>query len=58
MSAYAAEDAWVVAKLAPILYKEAQRQGLTKLLDHVEIPLISVLANMEYDGVLIEGEIK
>lgn len=56
MAAYAAEDAWIVARLAPILYQEAERQGLTKLLDHVEIPLISILAEMEYNGIKIDLE--
>ncbi len=50
---YAAEDAWVVAQLAPLLYNEAVQQGLTRLLDHVEIPLIRVLAQMEHGGIAI-----
>jgi DNA polymerase-1 len=56
MAAYAAEDAWVVAQIAPMLYAEAERQGLTKLLDHVEIPLVSVLADMEYNGIKVDLE--
>lgn len=56
MAAYAAEDAWVVAKLAPLLYAEAERQGLLPLLEHVEIPLISVLADMEYNGIKVDLE--
>lgn len=56
MAAYASEDAWVVAQIAPTLYAEAERQGLTKLLDHVEIPLLSVLADMEYSGIKVDLE--
>lgn len=56
MAAYAAEDAWVVAKIAPILQKELERQNLTKLYEHVELPLINVLADMEYSGILINKE--
>jgi len=56
MAAYAAEDAWVVAQLAPILWNEVERQQLAKLLEHVEIPLIDVLADMEYNGILIDRE--
>lgn len=56
MAAYASEDAWVVAKIAPMLYAEAERQGLMKLLEHVEIPLLSVLADMEYNGIKVDLE--
>ena len=56
MAAYAAEDAWVVTQIAPMLYAEAERQNLTKLLDHVEIPLVSVLADMEYNGIKVDLE--
>lgn len=56
MAAYAAEDAWVVAKIAPILYEEIERQQLVKLLEHVEIPLIDVLAEMEFNGIFIDQE--
>jgi len=51
---YAAEDAWVVAKLAPILYQKAEEQGVLPLLRHVEIPLIEVLAEMEYNGIFVD----
>jgi DNA polymerase-1 len=56
MAAYAAEDAWVVAQIAPMLYAEAERQKLTNLLDRVEIPLVSVLADMEYNGIKADLE--
>lgn len=54
MAPYAAEDAWAVALIAPILYKEVENQGLTKLLEHLELPLVSVLAEMEYNGIKID----
>ncbi|QEL20326.1 DNA polymerase I [Limnoglobus roseus] len=52
--AYAAEDADAAIRLADVLEAELVEQKLKKLYDDVEIPLIDVLAEMEYHGVLID----
>lgn len=48
---YAAEDADITWQLKEILEKELMTSNLTKLADNLEMPLISVLADMEYTGV-------
>ncbi|WAK02073.1 DNA polymerase I [Methylobacter sp. YRD-M1] len=54
-TAYAAEDADVTLKLHQVLMEKlAPHQALMKLYAHVEIPLISVLARIERNGVLID----
>lgn len=52
--AYAAEDADAAIRLADVLEKQLVEQKLKKLYDEVEIPLIDVLAEMEYVGVRID----
>ncbi len=56
-SPYAAEDADVTLqlneKLSPLLKKES---SLEKLYREVEMPLIEVLASLEYNGVLVSKE--
>ncbi|MCL7420766.1 MAG: DNA polymerase I [Methylobacter sp.] len=52
---YAAEDADITLKLHQVLMaKLAPHQALMKLYTEVEIPLISVLARIESNGVLID----
>jgi DNA polymerase-1 len=52
---YAAEDADITLKLHQVLMaKLAPHQALMKLYSEVEIPLISVLARIERNGVLID----
>lgn len=41
-------------RLKPLLEKELSEKGQMQLLQNVEIPLISVLADMEYEGVRID----
>lgn len=54
---YAAEDADITLRLYTVLKALLEEQdGLTKLLDEVEIPLSSVLATMEQTGVLIDSQ--
>ncbi len=54
---YAGEDADITLqlkhKLAPIL----EQNEVTKLFDEVELPLIDVLADIEYNGVKIDTEV-
>ena len=51
---YACEDADITLKLKAILEKAIQKQGLEKLLYEIELPLVYVLADMEYTGVRLD----
>ena len=51
---YAAADAETTLRLMPLQRKELERAGGMKLMDEIEMPLISVLANMEMNGILID----
>lgn len=53
---YAAEDADVTLKLKNILEKDIEENHLENLFYNIEMPLMSVLAQMEYDGVRIDTE--
>ena len=52
--AYACEDADVALRVTHILESELTEKGLKKLYDDVEVPLIQVLAEMEFNGVLLD----
>jgi len=54
---YAAEDAEIVFRLKAPLEKALDKVRATKLFQEVEIPLISVLARMEQNGILLDKEI-
>jgi DNA polymerase I len=47
---YAAEDADVTWQLYPVLKKELGRMGLLPLAEAIEMPLVKVLAELEYAG--------
>lgn len=51
---YACEDADVTLKLKNILEKEIEKNKLTELLYNIELPLVYVLANMEFVGVKLD----
>lgn len=51
---YACEDADVTLKLKNILEKEIEKNELGKLFYEIELPLIYVLADMEYTGVRLD----
>jgi len=53
---YAAEDADITYQLFDILEKEITKHGLEKLFYDIEMPLLSVLAQMEWNGVRIDSE--
>jgi DNA polymerase-1 len=53
-AAYAAADAETVLRLVPLLKADLGRVGGMKLLDEIEMPLITVLADMEMEGILID----
>lgn len=42
-------------QLRPLLLKEAQLKGQLKLLEEIEMPLVEVLADMEWEGARIEA---
>ncbi|MCK5586223.1 DNA polymerase I, partial [Candidatus Bipolaricaulota bacterium] len=51
---YAAEDAEVVQRLHEPLLERLRAQDLMPLFESVEIPLVSVLATMESNGILLD----
>ncbi len=53
---YAAEDADITWQLMTTFRPMLERQGLTRLAEEMEMPLITVLAAMERTGVMIDGE--
>lgn len=53
---YAAEDADITLQLKEYLWDNLRRLGLDTLYREVEEPLIRVLAEMEYKGVMIDNE--
>lgn len=53
---YACEDADVVLRLAPILERELEAAGETRLFRDVEMPLVFVLREMEANGVRLASE--
>jgi DNA polymerase-1 len=53
---YAAEDADVTLQIKSILEKDLKKENLEKLFREIELPLVSVLCDMEYDGVRIDGD--
>jgi len=53
---YAAEDAEIPLRLYPLLADELEQQGLDSLNKSVEVPLLGILAEMEYLGVSIDSD--
>ncbi len=51
---YAAEDADVSLQLAHIMLPELEEKNLLKLAHEVEFPLVEVLAELEYNGILVD----
>jgi DNA polymerase-1 len=51
---YAAADAETCLRLMPQLQAELKRDGLEKLFYEIEMPLVCVLADMEFTGVLLD----
>ncbi|MFZ2285752.1 MAG: DNA polymerase I [Bacteroidales bacterium] len=54
---YSVEDADVTWQLKDIFEPELRKQGLDRLAAEIEMPLISVLASMEREGVLIDESV-
>ncbi|MFN0020731.1 MAG: DNA polymerase I [Pirellulaceae bacterium] len=55
ITAYAAEDADVPLRLLEILEPRLAEQGLAELFTGLEIPLIEVLADLEFNGIRVDG---
>lgn len=53
-SPYAAEDAWVSLHLHERLDEQLRSRNLGTLLDDVELPLINVLAELEFNGITVD----
>lgn len=53
---YACEDADVTLKLKQVLENELETNGVKKLFEEIEMPLVPVLAYMERNGVRIDTE--
>ena len=53
---YAAEDADVTLRLEAVLAPQLEADGLRKLFDDVEMPLVDVLAALEFNGIRIDPD--
>lgn len=53
---YAAEDADVPVRLRPLLAERLEALGLVPLFEELEIPLIEVLVELEYNGIKVDVE--
>lgn len=51
---YAAADAAVIFHLQPVLLKELEEKAARKLLEELEMPLVTVLADMEMTGICLD----
>lgn len=56
VAVYAGEDADVAWRLTELLEPQLEREGLKKLYDELEVPLIRVLAEMEATGIRLNVE--
>ena len=54
VAAYAGEDADLPLQLQPILQHRLEQDGLAKLNDEVEVPLLEVLGDMEFLGISVD----
>ena len=56
VSEYAAEDADVTLQLKPVLAEMLTENRAVDLFENLEMPLVRVLTDMEFEGVRIDGE--
>lgn len=54
VAAYAGEDADVALRLAPILAEKLRQDELFELFEKLELPLIEVLAELEFNGIKVD----
>jgi DNA polymerase I len=57
VTTYAAEDADIPFRLYPLLKEQLQKQGLEQLFNEIEMPLIKVLANIEFRGIKVDTQV-
>ena len=53
---YAAEDADITFQLKHLLENQLRESGLEKVFREIEMPLIPVLAAMEFEGIRVDGQ--
>ena len=53
---YAAEDADVALQLTHIFKAELKKEGLDSFFNDIELPLLPVLLEMEFNGMFVDGE--
>lgn len=53
---YAGADAEITLRLEPILRERLQQQGAYEIFSQLEMPLVPVLADMEYAGISVDKE--
>jgi len=53
---YSGEDADFTYQLKEILHKELEKHDLLKLANEIEMPLLEILADVEYQGVRIDSD--
>lgn len=56
-ASYAVEDAEVVVRLREVLQQELRDKSLLNLFETVELPLISVLVELELNGILLDPSV-
>lgn len=56
LTRYACEDADITLQLYPILKNDLVKQEMESLFENIELPLIHVLADMEYQGVRFDKD--
>ncbi len=54
---YAAEDADMALRLYELLLPKLGEMDMSRLTHDIEIPLIAVLADMEFDGIRVDGDV-
>lgn len=54
IATYAAEDAEITLRLYEVFAPKLKREGLQRVLDELEVPLIPVLAHMELAGIKVD----
>ena len=55
-AAYAADDAEIILRLMPQLQEELEERQAIRLFEEVEMPLVSVLADMEAAGIALDSD--
>jgi len=53
---YAAEDADITYQLKDIFVKEIKQEGLDEIFHDIEMPLVNVLKEMEYNGIFVDKD--